>query len=306
MASYSKPSIEELRTLVSHYPIGQILDMAPQEGGQANTSYRIKTDTGSYMLSICDEKTHREIQVLLQVLNQLNANRFPTSTPIATREGQYLLEFQGKPVYLKAFIPGQVVPDLSPAMLEGVGQAMAQLHAIPAPEAVAPAFPYGFTAFDSYLAAPVDHDFTPWLREQKALLEREMDKEMPKGLIHGDIFWDNLVFEGEGLKAILDFEEACNDYFLFDLGMAAVGCCSRGGTFVEDRVKALIRGYESRCPLSDREREQLPLFMVYAATAGAFWRFCQYNIHHPDPQLKDSHRELSALGDINRARSLKI
>ena len=306
MAAYTQLTPEEVRDLVSQFPVGTITKISPQDGGQANSSYRIRTERGRFILSVCDEKSSDEVQTLIRVLADLNRHNFPTSTPVAMENGKYLLSHQGKPVYLKEFIPGDVVRDLTLPMIEEIGRAMGQLHGVPVPQGIAPKFPYGFDAFDQYLVAPLDHKFTTWLKDQIQYLKETMDTGMAKGLIHGDIFWDNLVFEGEGLKAVLDFEEACQYYFLFDLGMAAVGCCSRDGRFDADQVRALIQGYESTRPLSETERTQFPAFLIYAVVAGAFWRFCQYNIHHPSEDKKDYYRELADLADQVRNGTLAV
>ncbi len=96
---------------------------------------------------------------------------------------------------------------------------------------------------------------------------------------------------------MLDFEEACQYFLLYDLGMAAVGCCAANGEFNTEAVNSLVRGYQSRHPLTDSEKNQFIPFLVYAATASAFWRFRQYNIHHPNPSCADSYKELVSLAD---------
>ena len=123
---------------------------------------------------------------------------------------------------------------------------------------------------------------------------------MKQGLIHGDLFWDNLVFDGETLAAVLDFEEACCYYLLFDLGMCAVGCCSQKGGLVPDLIRSLVRGYEQTRQLTDKERGQFGYFMEYAAVATSLWRFRQYNIRRPDPVRADSYQEMSSLPDQAR------
>ena len=76
-----------------------------------------------------------------------------------------------------------------------------------------------------------------------------------------------------------------------------MGCCARYGFFDMDRVACLIRGYETASPLSGREKTQYRVFLVYAATAAAFWRFRQYNVRYPDLDKKDSYKELADLAD---------
>ncbi|WDP85182.1 MAG: phosphotransferase [Desulfobacter sp.] len=128
---------------------------------------------------------------------------------------------------------------------------------------------------------------------------------MAKGFIHGDIFWDNLLFDRERLTAILDFEEACQYYFLFDLGMTAVGCCADSQGFDMDKVAWMLKGYQTTLPLGRKEKNQYKIFMIYAAVSAAFWRFRQYNIRYPDQEKKNNYKELAELADQIRTMDQK-
>jgi homoserine kinase type II len=295
VADYTCLDRDALDRLLGAYDLGPLETARPLEGGQANSSYKLKTPKGLFTLSVCDEKGEREIQCLTRVLVFLETQGFAAPRLIPARTGAPFIRYQGKPVYVKEFLPGRITRDLTGPMIEQVGRAMAKLHRIEPPEGVPEAFPYGLSHFDAFTATAVSHPFIPWLKDQKAYIEAELDPSMARGLIHGDMFWDNLVFDGERLKAVLDFEEACRYYLLYDLGMTAVGCCARDGAFDMGRVVCLVRGYQSVSPLSPKERAQYRVFLVYASVAAAFWRFRQYNVRYPDANKKNSYRELADL-----------
>lgn len=297
MADYTQLTWKVLEQLLGAYDLGELESIAPLDGGQANSSMKIKTRTGVFTLSVCDEKNQSQVQCLTRVLVYLEAHGFPTPRLVRTRDGLSFIEYGGKPVYIKEFIPGQVSPFLAPDMIFQAGQAMARLHALPPPPGLPQNFPYGLKAFDEILGAKISHPYKNWLQEKKAFLAETIDPDMARGFVHGDIFWDNLIFSGPVLTALLDFEEACTYYKLFDLGMAAVGCCSTSGVFDLDKIKQLTAGYQSLCPLTETEKKQYKIFMEYAAVASSFWRFRQYNIRYPLPDKKDNHRELSSLAD---------
>lgn len=297
MADYTRIPEKEIINLAARYSLGHVRSISPLSGGQANSSYEIAADTGDYILSVCDEKNLEQIGTLTRVLTHLEKYNFPTSRVVKTRDGRSYLSRGRTPVYLKTRISGQVVRDLTPAMTGQVGRALANLHAIQAPETVPREFPYGLGYFDEVIDSGSAHPFVGWLEQKQAVLLENIDPEMARGFIHGDMFWDNLLFSGDTLTAVIDFEEACCYYKLFDIGMGAVGCCSRDGVFDKALIRALIRGYETRCPLDHRERPQLKTFMAYAATAASFWRFRQYNIRYPSTGMGDFYLELSALAD---------
>lgn len=297
MADYTKLNQTDIETLLDRYDLGPLEAAAPLSGGQANSSYQLTTPKGYFTLSVCDEKTAKETRVLTRVLEALASHGFPTTHLVPARDGRAFVTFREKPVYIKTYLDGEVSRDLDPAMLAQVGQAMARLHTLPAPDGLPPAFPYGLAYFNEVLDTEISHPFKEWLSGKKAYMEATLDLSMARGFIHGDIFWDNLLFDRGNLVAVLDFEEACQYFFLYDLGMAAVGCCSSDGSFDRDKVSRLVRGYQARRPLSGKEKGQFTPFLVYAATAAAFWRFRQYNIRRPDPARADTYQELAALAD---------
>jgi len=116
-------------------------------------------------------------------------------------------------------------------------------------------------------------------------------------MIHGDLFYSNVVLTKEQTPIIMDFEETSYYYRSFDLGMAVVGLCCEHGQIVPLKMRALIRGYQNVISLSKRESESIKAFIVYGATATAFWRFKQFNIVHPVERLKDSYKEMVAIAD---------
>lgn len=297
MAEYTRLNNRMIKDLLALYDLGRVTTISAMEGGQANSSYKIVTDKDTFIMSICDEKNTDQIDVLTKVLAYLNQKGFPTSQPVATKAGDFFTTQDHKPVYVKKFLAGDVVTQLTASMISQVGKTMARLHAIPPLENLPDQFPYGMESFDTLLNRDQQHPFLDWLRQKKKFLDRSIETKMERGFIHGDIFWDNLLFANDRLVAILDFEEACVYYKLYDLGMAAVGCCSRDGRFDMQKIAVLLHGYQQHCPLAEKEQRQLKVFMEYAAVAGAFWRFRQYHVRYPSEDMSETYTELSALAD---------
>ena len=304
MADYTRLTPDDIAAILTHYDLGRLDAAVPLEGGQANSSYRLTTSGGEFTLSVCDEKGPDDIRILTRVMSCLEALDFPTPRLVTPTGEESFIVYRSKPVYVKTFLRGRVRQDLTPAMAGQVGRALARLHAVPVPEGLPPAFPYGLKMFREL--PDTAHPFTSWLSRKIRYLETALDLSMPRGFIHGDIYWDNLLFDGDRLTAVLDFEEACRYYLLFDLGMACVGCCAGPDGLDVERMSALMRGYRTARPLSGPEKEQFRPFLVYAAAAGAFWRFRQYNIRHPDPEKADNYLELARLADLAEEEELSV
>lgn len=297
MADLTILNKEDIQSILNNYNLGSLKSANPLSGGQANSSFRLLTSKGIFTLSVCDEKSTEEIDTLTRVLEYLESNRFPATRLVRPITGHNLIDYKSKPVYIKQFLDGSVIRDLDRPMIEQVGNAIARLHELKAPEGAPHDFAYGLEHFEEVLTADISHPFKNWLKDKTGMLKSELDLTMARGFIHGDIFWDNLLFKDGKLIAVLDFEEACQYFLLFDLGMAAVGCCSVEGRFDEEKITWLLQGYQNRRPLTEPEKVQFAPFLVYAATATAFWRFRQYNLRYPNLNLKDSHKEIAALAD---------
>ena len=297
MANYSKLTSQELSLLLEQYDLGEPLQISPLEGGQANSSLKISTTKGDFTLSICDEKNSEEIQNLTAIMEELEKQKFPTTRLVKTDDNRRFISHNNKPVYVKKFIPGNIISALTPEMLRLVGGSIAHLHSLEPLDSMNNFFPYGIEAFDRLLNEPISHQYIDWLADKKSYLEDSVDPDMPKGFIHGDIFWDNLLFEKDSLVAILDFEEASHFYKLFDIGMAAVGCCSSKGSFNISSIRQLLQGYTELSPFTASEKSQLNIFIEYAAVATSFWRFRQYNVRQPIQEKANSYMEMSSLAD---------
>jgi len=295
MATYTSLTRNQIISLLASYSIGEIIQSAPMAGGQANSSFIVTAKTGTYVLSICDEKDVAEISILTTLLNYLTENRFITSTLVKTNDGSSYVQLEDKPAFLKNFIDGQVKDSLTKEMAYQTGMALATLHELPVLDILPDRFSYGIEVFDEVSQTP--GEFARWLALIKKYLSSCRDPDLPRGLIHGDLFSDNMVFQKGELAAILDFEEACNYYFVFDLGMCAAGCCRMQESFSLELARELIRGYQSKRRLTTLEKELLQQHVVYGAAATAFWRFRQFRFVQPDRSRQDVYKEMQNLAD---------
>jgi homoserine kinase type II len=295
MAHYTLLDQYSLETILDNYPLGSPQDVSPLDGGQANSSTIFSTDDGKYVISVCDEKSFAELDLLTLSLEHLEKHNIATTRLIRTKDDRRFIEYDSKPVYIKEFIEGTVPGSLTSEMAQQIGVALAHLHAVPTQQYLPSSFSYGIESF-SQIAAE-NGAFPRWLNDKTQYLIRCIDPELPRGLIHGDLFCDNTVFQGEKLTALLDFEEVCNYFLIFDLGMCAAGCCCPLGKLSVELAAALSRGYQSVRPLSDLEKDLLKLHIEYGAIATAFWRYRQYNVRFPNIGKNHSYEEMSDRAD---------
>lgn len=188
-------------------------------------------------------------------------------------------------------------------MLAQIGGALARLHQIPSPEYLRTQHPYGLEVFPTFIGLNIDADFDAWLSKRLAYLKEHTHTNLPRTLIHGDLFYDNVLFYNGKLKAMIDFEEVCNYYKVFDLGMAFLGICTVDGKLNLEHAHAILSGYLDIGNLGETERNTLQLMTETAAVATACWRFWKYNLHDPTPERAQTHWEMAGIADHVRAIS---
>jgi homoserine kinase type II len=268
------------------------------KGGSANRNYIIHTEDHSFVLTICDEKSHEETVKLASLLEYLKQNKFSTSKLVKTKNGELISTWNSKPVMLKGFIEGDIANDLSEDLLQYLGTALAQLHQLKAPDFIPKTIAFGLDHFDEVKVYAPDSSFYTWLKSTQKYIENHIETDLPKALIHSDIFNNNIIVDKEGKQAtIMDFEEACYYYRVFDIGMMIIGTCSHEATINLGKVASLLKGYQQKIKLLEIEKKALKAFTVYAATATGYWRHQNYNYIHVVPEMKDHYVEMKNLAD---------
>ena len=140
--------------------------------------------------------------------------------------------------------------------------------------------------------------FDIWLKEKLEYVLPHLSSNLPKALIHSDVFSDNVIIsEDENSVVIMDFEESVNYYRIFDIGMMIIGICGEGKTVNFEKARCILKGYHQEIQLLDIELNALQAFTVYAGAAMTFWRHLYFNFTKPDSKLSNHYLDLKALTD---------
>ena len=297
MALYARLDRAAVEGLARRFGIDDIAAFSVMDGGSENTNYCLETDSGRYVLTLCDQKSLKQATNLASLLVYLTDHGIRTSRVVVPPKESIVLLHDEKPVMLKRHVDGDIAANLTGNLLVQLGEEMARLHTIPAPSYLPKSFPYGRSYFPELIDSNLDHAYIDWLSEKNSFLQKRIPQHLPMALIHGDVFFDNLIVQGDQLMAIIDFEEACHYYRGFDLGMVIVGACRDRQGICFEKAGRFIRGYQKEATLQSIERESLKAFAVYAAVATSFWRFRQYHLLRPEPRLYEKHVEMQTLAD---------
>ena len=296
MARYTTLSLTELDRIVLQYPIGTALKLEEIPGGFGNSNFKLTTTEGEFLLKICDEKDSAELNMQIALLQQLHQHVYPTVYPIPTKDQKQLTHETFGSVMLYPFLPGEQ-PQSSPDTLAQLGEALAKLHCIP-PIAGLPRFAMGISQMTPFFKEVqgtqfATHPFVESLKSQLESMEPQLNASLPMGLLHGDLFLDNTLFDGDQMVAILDFEEGCYDTLLIDVGMTLIGCCYTPQHRLNlEAAQRFLDAYNASRPLTENEWKYLDGFVHYAALSIAFWRFRQFNIRRPDAHRANTYQEM--------------
>jgi len=297
VALYAQLDRSAVEGLIHRFGISDFTAFSVMDGGMENTSYCVETSSARYVLTLWDQKSLQQATNLANLLVYLTNQGIRTSQVVVPPNEPIVVLHDEKPVMLKRYVDGKVSANLTGSLLVQLGEEMARLHEIPAPSYLPQSFPYGRSHFPEVTNSKPGHAYIDWLCEKISYLQQRIPQHLPMALIHGDVFFDNVIVQGDQLMAIIDFEEACHYYRGFDLGMVIVGACRDRKGISFEKAGRFIQGYEKETNIPSKEQETLKTFAVYAAVATSFWRFRQYHLRRPEPRLYNKHVEMQTLAD---------
>jgi homoserine kinase type II len=261
----------------------------PLKGGMANTSYLLESENSQYVLTILNNHDLRSALTLFEIQLHTYLSGIPTNRPIESLSGKRILEIQGNPVMLKTKLNGQCMDQLPSHFLPASGRMLAKVHALTcAKEGEARRLPADCL---DVLEQCQDSDFANWF---KSVLSKSNPDELsgPSGFVHGDYFSDNLIVQEDGSIAVIDWECAGVDFFVYDIGMAILGLCRTNNLFDPYKANSLLSGYQAIRKLEDVEWRHLKSATIYAALMIAYHRYVRHHITHPDPGMLHLHNEI--------------
>ncbi len=287
MAVHTELNKAFLKELADDYGLGRIGPLSGMPEGSMNSNYLLETSKGRYLLRVEEVKGENELKRELDLLTFLRKHSFPCPHPMQDRMGRLYRQFNSKCVSLFRYQEGKVVgvKGLKPAHLETIGRSLGDLHVVGKAykKGIDNRFSFERIA-DLYLTvrAKLPNYFRKTLRtldDEVDYLTRYLEGKLPKGVIHGDLFADHVLFRGDKLVAMLDFEAACRGKFIFDIATAVNALCFVNGSYSLDRFRDLLRGYESVRTLSLAEWDAFPNELRYSSLRFTVTRLHDFFVH---------------------------
>jgi homoserine kinase type II len=273
MAVYTDVSDEELAGFIASYAIGALTSCKGIAEGVENSNYLVHTEAGRYILTLYEKRVApQDLPYFLALMEHLAARGITCPVPVHDREGRTLRELAGRPAALITFLDGVSVrrPGIEHCAL--LGQALGRFHL------AGEGFPLkrsnslslsGWLPLNAAIGSGADQIIAGLARE----IEQELDHlkhtwpaGLPAGVIHADLFPDNVFFLGPRLSGLIDFYFACDDMLAYDVAVCLnAWCFEADASFNITKARALLQAYEGVRPLSASELDALPTLARGAA-----------------------------------------
>ncbi len=267
MAVYTEVDDDALEDFVAAYDIGDVVAYKGIAEGVENSNYLLQTTRGNYILTLYEKRVAKEdLPFFLGLMEHLARQGIPCPTPIHARDGQVIRPLAGRPAAIVSFLQGMWPRRIQVTHCGPVGEALAKLHlagaSFPMHRANALSVDGWRKLLDACRARADEVRKGLWDE-----LAREFDdiaghwpKDLPSGIIHADLFPDNVFFLGERLSGMIDFYFACNDLLAYDLAICLnAWCFEPDNSFNATKARRLVAGYCKVRPLEPGEIEALPL-----------------------------------------------
>jgi homoserine kinase type II len=276
MAVYTEVSADEIFAFVAAYDIGEVISFKGIAEGVENSNYLLTTDRSPYILTLYEKRVNAaDLPFFIGLMDHLSDKGIACPTPIHDRKGKALNELCGRPAAIISFLSGMSIRRSTPTHCGKLGRMLARMHLAAADFAMSRPNSLSLAGWRDLAAKCRDNADTvaPGLQSlidaEVEFLSSHWPQNLPAGVIHADLFPDNVFFLGEELSGVIDFYFACNDFFAYDIAICInAWCFEAGGDFNATKARQMLAGYNAVRPLTPAEVDALP-----ALCRGAALRF---------------------------------
>jgi homoserine kinase type II len=292
MSVFTSVSIPQLQAWLQDYSIGELVELKGISSGITNTNYFVTTQNKGkqtkYVLTLFEHNKLDELPYFIDLMSHLAAHGIPCPKPITDKTGLGLHMLNGKPAALISCLNGRDIESPNTTQCAAVGSVLAKMHIVG--QSFEAEFPYhdsqnqrgkDWRLQTSALVMPHLSDADKLLLEQTLAFQAELNiAHLPMGVIHADLFRDNVLFDGDEIGGLIDFYYACHDVLAYDLAIAVNDwCVNADGSFDTPRLDAMFNAYQAVRPFTLDEHSAWSAMLRIAALR--FWLSRLYDYYYP-------------------------
>ena len=287
MSVFTPVSDSDARSLLEHYTLGELELLEGIAQGMENTNYFLTTTTGAYVLTLFEHIPAADLPFYVGLMDHLAHHEVPCPAPMRRDDGEMLSRVNGKPAVIVTKLPGAARPKPTEEECRKAGELLARMHVAGVEYDASLENPRGGAwraRFAAKIAPRLSREDNDLIASENAYQSMHDDTVLPQGVIHGDLFHDNVLWDEDGNGGIIDFYFACDDVLVYDVALAVSDwCVTPDATLDDERADAFLDGYHERRPMEPLEVELWPAMLRRAALRTFLGRL-GYN-HFP----RDSH-----------------
>ncbi|WP_034996196.1 homoserine kinase [Beijerinckia mobilis] len=305
MAVYTEITGTDLEIFLDAYEIGQALSLKGIAEGVENSNFFLQTERGRFILTLYEKRVEeKDLPFFLGLMEHLACHGLNCPQPVRNRTGAALGRLAGRPAAIVTFLEGVGTDTPDARRCAAVGEALARLHLAGADfagtrvNALGPAAWPGLFAGVSARADKVAEGLCETIERELRFVEMHWPRGLPQGIIHADLFPDNVLFVGDALSGLIDFYFACVDAYAYDIAVCLNAWCFEPDlTFNIGKGLAFFTGYEHRRKLTEAEVEALPVLARGAALRFALTRLVDW-LNVPQGAMVNPKNPLEYIGKL--------
>ena len=276
MAVYTKLNQNKIEEILSNYNLGKLDSFKGIEEGIENTNYFLSVNKKKFILTVYEKRVKSEdLPFFANLMSSLNKANFKCPAPILNNKNNTITDFDGKKIMIVSFIEGRAKQNLSPANCKSIGAEIAKMHVLTKNLKLKRKNDLSVNSWRKLFDAVKNkctkiHKDLPKLIEQNLNdVEKNWPKNLPTGIIHADLFHDNIFFIQDKFSGVIDFYFSCEDFFAFEIAICFNALCFDGLknnlSFNVTKAKNFIDGYTSVRNITDEERNSIKVLSQGAA-----------------------------------------
>ena len=287
MAVYTKLPEKKLIEFFSKYNLGKLLNYKGIKEGIENTNYYIQTEKGKFILTLYEKRVEeKDLPFFISLMRNLYDKNFPSPEPIINKNGNYISEISGKKAAVISFIDGEAKKVLNPNDCFNVGVNTAKLHMITKDLKGKRENKLSINSWRKIYnkvkkdCSVIHPNLTNTIEKNLNYIEKNWPKNIPSGIIHADLFPDNIFFKNNKVSGIIDYYFSCFDFYAFEIAICLNALCFEGKnqnlSFNVTKAKKFVDGYSSIRQLNENEKNSLKILCQGAAIRFLLTRVFDY------------------------------
>ena len=316
MAVYTKIDNKDILSLGKNYEIDKIIKFEGIKKGIENTNYLLKTNKSKFILTIFEKRVQKkDLPFFMNLMEKLNEKKIICPKPLRNNKGKHLCEIKKKPSCIVTFLEGTHKINLNYKNCFDIGKNIAKFHKITTKIKLYRQNTMSVKKLGILLnsikfkSSKISPELKPTLNACLKDIKNKWPKQLPEGIIHGDLFIDNIFFSKDKFSGFIDFYFSSNDYLMYEIAICINSLCfdKKKNSFIMNnkKIKKLINGYESIRPFSKKEKNALNILCRGAALRYLLTRIYDY-FNTPKAaliQIKDPNEYLQKLIIHNKLNS---